>query len=94
VTRFAATDRFIVSPSVRARELDDELILLDLQGGEYFSLNPTGRDVWDALRNGADLATVESGLASHWQVPPATAVTAIEELLRELLDRKLIARAP
>jgi hypothetical protein len=85
-------DRFSINPSVRTRELDDELIVLDLEQGEYFSLNGTGREVWNALGQGADLATVERDVCAHWPIPPDDAIPMITGLVRDLLERGLIAR--
>lgn len=87
-------DRFKVNPSVRTRALDDELILLDLNQGEYFSLNGTGREVWAALEQGSDLATVEQLVSARWPIQREDAGPMITGLVRDLLDRGLIAREP
>lgn len=94
MTDLLPNDRFTISPSVRTRELDDELIVLDLDQGEYFSLNGTGREVWNALGQGADLATVEREVCAHWPIPADDAGPMLTGLVRDLLDRGLIARAP
>ncbi len=45
---------FTPAPGVIATDLGDELILLDPDRGEMFSLNGSGRSVWQALKCGAD----------------------------------------
>lgn len=90
---FRPGDRFAISPAVRARQVDDELILLDLRRGEYFSLNASGREVWAELTRGAELGAIQTTLSAHWNLPAPEALAFIEGLLRELLDRGLIERS-
>ncbi len=92
MTDLLPNDRFTISPSVRTRELDDELILLDLERGEYFSLNATGRQVWTELAQGSDLASVERVIAANWPLEWNDAVAMITGLVQDLLDRGLITR--
>lgn len=39
-----------IAPSVLCRELDGELVLLNLDQGTYFSLNPVGTRIWQLIR--------------------------------------------
>lgn len=82
--------RFVISPSVRARILDDELILLDLRQGEYFSLNASGAAVWNGLERGLDLAALDAELATRWPVEALTRWSMLEDLLGDLLERGLV----
>ena len=44
--------RMKISSEVRWYKEDDQLVLLNLESGRYFSLNPTGTRLWDAISNG------------------------------------------
>ena len=85
------TVRFTISPSVRTRALDDQLILLDLRHGEYFSLNPTGALVWRAIEGGATLEAVETE-AAEWPVPSEERRTMILDLVSQFLDKGFLVR--
>ena len=85
-------DRFEVSPSVRTRALDDELVLLDLRGGEYFSLNATGAEVWHALERGLDLGEIEQDVAVRWPVTSEERRALIRAVVEELVNRGLVQR--
>ena len=84
--------RLTISPSVTSRQLDDELILLDLRGGEYFSLNRSGAAVWQALADGHDLAQIDDEVAGQWPVPPEERWQMISAIVTELLKRGLVER--
>lgn len=86
-------ERFTINPSVRTRELDDELIVLDLNQGEYYSLNPAGAEVWKALEAGQGLDWIRDQVVSRWPVPPEEGMAMVSSVLQDLLQRGLIARA-
>ena len=86
------TDRFSIPADVRARALDDEIVLLDLRAGEYFSLNAAGAAVWAALERGDDLGTVHREMASRWPVESGERWRMIVELVGDLSSRGLIRR--
>jgi hypothetical protein len=49
---------------VEWREVDDELVVLDMEGSVYLSVNSSGKDLWAAVVAGAtadDLAAILSG---------------------------------
>lgn len=92
ISELQATDRFMVSPSVRTRALDDELILLDLRKGEYFSLNASGAAVWHGLERGLDLGAIEAEVASAWPVSAEERWGLIAAIMADLLTRQLVAR--
>ena len=85
--------RFTISPSVRTRQLDDELIVLDLNQGEYYSLNPSGAQVWKALEAGQGVDWIRDEVVSHWPIPPEEGMAMVSMVLDDLLQRGLIARA-
>lgn len=43
------SDTFAVSEEVVAREVGGEMVLLDLESGQYFGLDPVGGRIWELL---------------------------------------------
>ncbi len=87
-------ERYTISPSIRTRELDDELIVLDLNQGEYYSLNSSGAEVWKALEAGQGLDWIRVEVVSRWPIPSEEGMAMVTMVLQDLLQRGLIARAP
>lgn len=75
------------------RELDDEAVLLDLDTGGYYGLNPTGRRVWQLLVAGSTFAGTLSTLASEFAAPPAELAADVAAVLAELVRAGLVERA-
>jgi Coenzyme PQQ synthesis protein D (PqqD) len=80
----------INDPPVVAETLDGEATIVDLDRGIYYSLNESGSFVWDELGGGADRAVVAAGLASRYSIPTEEAESAVDSLIDELVEQRLI----
>ncbi len=79
------------NPDVLATDLDGELILMHPGRSEMFSLNPSGRLIWQALpQTGAALADL---LAERYGLPPEQALTDVTAVLDALHGRDLVRPA-
>jgi outer membrane protein assembly factor BamB len=81
----------INSPPVVAETLDGEATIVDLESGTYYALNESGTFVWEELRCGAERESIPRALADRYGVGRDEAGEAVEALIGELLERKLIA---
>src|SRR5690349_15180126 len=81
----------INSPPVVAETLDGEATIVDLESGTYYALNESGTYGWDELSKGADGDALPDALATRYGVDPDEARSAVDGIVGELLERKLIA---
>lgn len=86
------TDRFPVSPHAVARDLGDELIVLNLQSGQYYSLNDVGKLVWEQLQQGGQRHTILDAVMATFDVDADSARRDLDKLLEELISKGLIVR--
>ncbi|HEX7051156.1 MAG TPA: PqqD family protein [Longimicrobiales bacterium] len=85
--------RYARAPGVIETDLEHELVLLDPETQEMFSLNATGRCVWRALPAEGEAPLVAAVVAAY-DVSPEAAEADVRRLLAELLEAGLIeARA-
>lgn len=73
---------------------DDETILINMQTCVYFSLNPSGCEVWKLVEAGHDTATIAALLHARYLAPPEAILAAVEDLTNRLLEEGLIDPAP
>jgi hypothetical protein len=72
-----------------ATDVEGELVLLDLEGGMYFTLNGPAADVWNALeatRSEGDLVDI---LVGKYNVDPAKCAESVTRLLGNLSEKGL-----
>jgi hypothetical protein len=81
----------INSPPVVAETLDGEATIVDLDSGTYYALNESGTFVWEELRRGTDRDSIPGSLATHYGVDSGEAESAVDGIVSELIERKLIA---
>jgi hypothetical protein len=85
-----STDRVVVRPHVHCRSFEGEMVVLDLEGGDYFALNEVGTAMWEALASGQCPAEIASALAPRYSVGEDTVVTDCIALIEELLRSGLV----
>jgi len=79
--------------SVTARRLLEEMVLLDLETGCYFGLNPVGTEVWERVQGGAALGDIIAGIVEAYEVARADCERDVLKLAGELVERGLVSVA-
>ena len=82
------TDRFVPKPGVIPTDLENEVVLLDPETRLMFSLNATGRFVWQRLE-AHSVTDLARALAEEFDVSAGQALSDVQMLLRELLEAGL-----
>ncbi len=91
--------RYIPSGNIVAREIEGELIIVPLIAGigdiddELFSVNDTGKVIWDRLDGRASLAQIVQLLADQYSVSRQEMEHDVRGFVGELLKRKMIVDA-
>jgi hypothetical protein len=76
--------------SVEWREVEGEVIAVDVRTSEYLAINETGAVLWRALREGATPAQLAERLVARFDVEPAAAARDVGEFLAALEERGLL----
>lgn len=87
------TEKVITPTHVMARQVDDETVILDLEGGAYFGLDAIGTRVWQLLNAGKTLAEVCDVMVGEFEVERADLERDVLALVSELDSNQLISRA-
>lgn len=84
------TGRYTIPKNVITRQLGEELVLVDLESGQYYTLNPTGTLVWENLGRFDNVAALSQFLADAAEADVAKVREDVEELIQELVGKKLL----
>jgi Coenzyme PQQ synthesis protein D (PqqD) len=71
------------SPSVLAAEVQDEIVMMSIEKGQYFGLDDIGSDIWKRIESPCSFAALIDALAAAYDAERAT----IANDVRVLLDR-------
>jgi hypothetical protein len=84
-------------PDVIWREVDGEVVLLNVGTGQYFGLDPVGSQVWILLQTagpkGASLETLCALVTTRFDVDLPTADRDLTALVNDLLAQQLLVLA-
>jgi len=83
----------VVSESVIAREVGGETVILELDSGTYFGLNPIATDMWRAIAAGGSLGDALAIVERAYEVDPAVLRDDLLRLTEQMLRRRLISLA-
>ena len=78
-------------PEVIHEILDDELVIVNLKTGSYFSLDRVGAVVWRAVDRRASRAEIVAEVVARYHGPEAEIEREVSRLLEDLQAHALIA---
>jgi len=91
---------YVPSDDVVAREIEGELIIVPLVAGigdledELFTLNETGRAIWDRLDGDRNLHEVVADLLADYDAPAGDIERDVLGLVEELVRRRMLVEVP
>jgi len=72
------------------RELDGEAVLLNLESGIYFGLDPVGTRIWQLVEAHRALRRVLEALQTEYDAPPASLETDLVRFVDQLHGKGLL----
>lgn len=81
---------FRISESVRLRKFPDGGVLLDVERGGMFSLNPVGTRIVELLQHDETLASLVARISHDFSVPRETVEQDVHEFLSCLRREQLL----
>ncbi len=70
--------------------IDGEVVLLNLDNNEYYSMDQVGSDIWKILDEPHQLEEIISRLQEKYDVDRETCMKDITEFLKQLEEKKII----
>ncbi len=78
------------SDKAMARRVGDEIVILDIDSGQYFGLNEVGAFIWDRIGLGTHREELIAAVVATYDIDTPMAEVDVDDLLRDLADRGLI----
>jgi len=79
-----------ISEEAVSRELDGEAVILELESGTYFGLNPVGTRVWALIGQHSSLRGVFDVLRREYDVAPDVLESDLVGLVEQLRAKGLV----
>lgn len=89
-TTQTAVSEVTVKDAVVARALGEEMVLLDLDSGLYYSLNTLGAFIWALIERGLAQAVIADAIMAEYDVTPDVASSDLAAFLHQLHEWGLV----
>ena len=86
----AASKSIKFAPHCTWKKMGQEIVVLDLNSGYYFTLNPTAAAFWENLVQGAKVEEVAGLIATEFNISAEIALVDLVEFLEKLRSEHLI----
>jgi len=87
------TEDIVIAPGVRETASEDGAVLLDIEQGICFSLNPVGLKIWELLKTHHSVDEIADDLAQDFPISRSQIFSDVVEFLRALEAKRLICPA-
>ncbi len=84
------TESMVIAPGVRETASEDGAVLLDVEQGICFSLNPVGLRIWELLKQRYSVDQIADALAKDFPVSRAQLRSDVVDFLQALGAKRLI----
>lgn len=83
----------INAPAVVSEAFEDEVVIIHLESGAYYSLDQSGAAIWHLLQQGFDLLELSNQLGTTYRAGPDEIARVVPQFIAELMQEQLIVPA-
>jgi len=78
------------SPQVIQETIDGEVVIVNLDNGNYYSLDNVGANIWNLIESGAAVAEVVDGIRQRYEGNHVDVEDAVNQFVAQLQQQALI----
>ena len=79
-----------VAKGVRETVNQDGAVLLDIEQGLCFSLNPVGTRIWEMIKDGRSVDEIADALEEEFRLPRTQLLMDVSDFLKQLENMRLV----
>ena len=79
-----------LSESALIQKVSGEMVILDMESGQYYTLNEVASDMLEHIKDGLELETVIAKICEKYDTDSSEVASDLEELLTSLLEMQLV----
>ena len=83
---------FTIAPGVREMASEDGAVLLDIEQGVCFSVNPVGLRIWELITKRYSVEQIADALGQEFSLPRSQLLVDVTEFIRGLETHRLVRR--
>jgi hypothetical protein len=85
-------EKYCRNPQIIDGELDDSQIMMHLEKGKYFGLNPVGKRIWDMIQQPKSFDELIISLLNEFNVEQNQCTKEVKEFLDKAIANDIIEK--
>jgi hypothetical protein len=85
-------EKYYRNPQIIDGELDDSQVMMHLEKGKYFGLNPVGKKIWDMIEQPKSFDEIITSLLNEFNVEQNRCVNEVKEFLDKAIENDIIKK--
>jgi len=81
------------SSNIIHETIDNEVVIVDLERGYYFSLRSTAAEIWTSILAGLSMDLIVNKLSKHYEIENSQIEGSVSNFIHELLEENIIIPA-
>ena len=73
-----------------AGQIDDELVMVSIDSGNYYVLNLTARRIWDLLESPLSISEICDKLMEEFEIDPQTCQAEVLRFAEKLFKKQIV----
>ncbi|MCM2315158.1 MAG: PqqD family protein [Thermoanaerobaculia bacterium] len=83
-----------VSDSQVSARVGEEVVILELGAGQYFSLEGTGPEIWKLVQKPIRVSEIRNEILRSFEVEPDVCERDLLQVLQEMVDKRILDELP
>ncbi len=80
-------------PDMVFSHIDDEVVMMSIETGEYYGLNPVASRIWELLETPHTFNQLIDKLMQEFDIDEASCQRDVEAFLKQMMEKKLVVTA-
>lgn len=85
----SANTRIKVGDNALMQKVSDEMVILDSQSGQYYTLNNMATEMLEHLQSGCSIEEVVAHICKEYEVEQSEVLTDLTDMINTLLQKEL-----
>ena len=78
--------KYTRNPNLVAARVDDDIIMMNVESGQYLSINSLGGRIWELLEGHVSIQQITETICDEYEVSEAVCRADVEAFLKQLLE--------
>jgi hypothetical protein len=85
-------EKYSRSSNIIDGELDDNQVMMHLEKGKYFGLNPVGKRIWEFIEEPKTFSEIVKQLLLEFDVNEEQCIREVNNFLKEAIDSDIVTK--